>query len=214
MYLNIISLRTFYLTEESDKYQEYATEINNLTIASGQLMEERHKLDTYSLTCVIRQVTNTNTRVGSLMSTSHHKGILTSLIHILVTIHNSFIAAYAQLSHESNRYIDIISKSSLYFIITFRRERTIPLTLLTSHHLINYTDKLENIIKSNAQQSFQIGEGRLVSYNFSDIQRDFCDCFMIDKPSIEDDLDVRVTESRVFDNLKTIQTYIPQVCTI
>ena len=67
---------------------------------------------------------------------------------------------------------------------------------------------------SNAQQSFQIGEGRLVKYNFSDIQKDFCDCFMFDKPSIENDLDVRVTESRLFDNLKTIQINISQVSSI
>ena len=108
----------------------------------------------------------------------------------------------------------LITYMYLHIVFTFRRERTIPLILLTSHHLINYIDKLENIIISNAQQSFKIGEGRLVRYNFSDIERDFCDCFMIDKPSIENDLDVRVTESRVFDNLKTIQINIPQVSII
>ena len=59
-----------------------------------------------------------------------------------------------------------------------------------------------------------MGEGRLVEYNFSDIERDFCDCFVFGKPSIENDLDVRVTESRLFDNLRTIQIHIPQVSCI
>ena len=70
------------------------------------------------------------------------------------------------------------------------------------------------MIVSNAQQSFQIGEGRLVEYNFSDIERDFCDCFVFGKPSFENDLDVRVSESRLFNNLKTIQINIPQVSCI
>ena len=70
------------------------------------------------------------------------------------------------------------------------------------------------MIVSNAQQSFQIGEGRLIEYNFSDIERDFCDCFVFGKPNIENDLDVRVTESRLFNNLKTIQINIPQVSCI
>ena len=70
------------------------------------------------------------------------------------------------------------------------------------------------MIVSNAQQSFQIGEGRLIEYNFSDIERDFCDCFVFGKPSIENDLDVRVSESRLFANLKTIQINIPQVSCI
>ena len=92
-------------TEESNNYQEYATEFTSLTITSSQLMEEKHKLDTYSYSCVLRtSVTNTNTRVGSLISTSHNEGILTSLINILVNIHNSFITAYTQLSPESNRF--------------------------------------------------------------------------------------------------------------
>ena len=85
--------------------KEYATEFTSLTITSSQLMEEKHKLDTYSYSCVLRTpVTNSNTRVGSLISTSHNEGILTSLINILVNIHNSFITAYTQLSPESNRY--------------------------------------------------------------------------------------------------------------
>ena len=96
---------TFYLfsTEESNNYQEYATEFTNLTVTSCQLMKEKHKLDTYSLTCVLHQVTNT-TRIALLLSPSNHKGILTSLVNILVNIHNSFITAYAQLSPECNRY--------------------------------------------------------------------------------------------------------------
>ena len=181
----------FNTVEESDDYQEYVIEFTSLMITSGLLLEEKHKLDTYSHMCVIHKVTDTNTRIGSLLSTPHHKGVLNSMIRILVNIHNSFITAYTQLSLESNR--------------------TIPLSLITSQHLINYTDQLENIIVSNAQQSFQIGEGRSVKYNFSDIQRDFCNRFMFGKASIENNLDVRVTESRLFDNLKTIQINIPQV---
>eukprot|EP00800_Vazella_pourtalesii_P000066 TRINITY_DN1007_c0_g1_i1.p1 TRINITY_DN1007_c0_g1~~TRINITY_DN1007_c0_g1_i1.p1 ORF type:complete len:334 (+),score=57.66 TRINITY_DN1007_c0_g1_i1:252-1253(+) len=128
-----------------------------------------------------------------LLSTAHQKGILSSLINILVLIHNSFVIEYTQLFPESNK-----------------RGRVIPLSLITSRHLISYKDRVDSIIASNARHSFRIGEGRLIEYNFFYIQKDFCNCFMINKPYIEDDLDMELTELRLFNHLKTIQVNVPQ----
>ena len=59
-----------------------------------------------------------------------------------------------------------------------------------------------------------MGEGRLVEYNFVCIERDLCNCFMKNKPYIEDDLDMELTELGLFNHLKTIQINVPQVSRI
>lgn len=101
--------------EYNNSYTEYVTQFTNLTITSSQLVEEKHKLDAYySYKCVTPLVTHSNTRIGMLLSTAHEKGILSSLINILVLIHNSFVIEYTQLFPESNKYatdntVDIFS---------------------------------------------------------------------------------------------------------
>ncbi|KAI6651577.1 E3 ubiquitin-protein ligase [Oopsacas minuta] len=186
----------FILEEKRDSYNDYINHLTSLTITCTQLLEERHIIDAYYPGMgVIHYITNNNTRIGQLLSTSHQKGILTSLINLLVNIHNSFISKYTESYPES------------------RPERSIPLSLVTPHQLINYTDQLDNLILSNATHSFRVGEGRLVKYDFIGIQREFCDRFMFNKPSIENDLDLGLTELtqlRLFDNLKLIQINIQQ----
>ena len=56
-----------------------------------------------------------------------------------------------------------------------------------------------------------MGKGRLVKYNLVCIERDLCNCFMINKPYIENDLDMELTELGLFNHLKTIQINLPQV---
>ena len=101
--------------EYNNSYTEYVTQFTNLTITSSQLVEEKHKLDAYyPYKYVTPLVTHSNTRIGMLLSTAHQKGILSSLINILVLIHNSFVIEYTQLFPESNKYatdntVDIFS---------------------------------------------------------------------------------------------------------
>ena len=59
-----------------------------------------------------------------------------------------------------------------------------------------------------------MGEGRLVEYNFVCIEKDLCNCFMINKPYIENDLDIELTELGLFNHLKSIQVNVPQVSRI
>ena len=109
----------------------------------------------------------------------------------------------------------IFSFSVFTFYYVPRSGRVIPLSLLTSHHLINHTtDQLDNIIVSNSSYSFRMGEGRVVEYNFVCIARDLCDSFMMNKPYIENDLDMKLTELVLYNHLKNIQLNVPQVSRI
>ena len=123
-------------------------------------------------------------------------------------IHNSFLS----LKSSQLIIVFVLSVCIQYLcFLYFRRGRVIPLSLITSHHLINYTDQLANVIVSNANYSFRMGEGRLIEYNFVCIERDLCTSFMVNKPYIENDLDIELTELRLFNHLKTIQVNVPQV---
>ena len=91
--------------EEKNNYIEYSAQFTTLTITCSQLIEEKHKLDSYyPYKCSIPLVTQTNTRIGSLLSTAHQKGILSRLINILLLIHNSFVTEYTKLLAEFNKY--------------------------------------------------------------------------------------------------------------
>ena len=95
--------------------------------------------------------------------------------------------------------------------IILRTRSTIPLSLVTSHHLINYKADLENLIFSNASHSFLIGEGTLITYDFKGIENDFADRFILNKLSIEDDLKVDHSEGKLCNIIKRLQLNIPQV---
>ena len=105
--------------EEKNSYAEYAAQFTNLEITCIQLIEEKHKLDTYyHYKCSIPLVTQSNTRIGSLLSTAHQKGILSSLINILLLIHNSFVKEYTKLFAGSDKYaIDDIFIFCIYFLL-------------------------------------------------------------------------------------------------
>ena len=95
----------------------------------------------------------------------------------------------------------------------FRSKSTIPLSLVTSHHLINYQTHLDNLIFSNAKHSFLIGEGTLIKYDFKGIENDFTNRFMLNKLIIEDDLKVDHSEGKLLNSLKNLHLNIPQVRT-
>ena len=95
--------------------------------------------------------------------------------------------------------------------VYLRNRSTIPLSLVTSHHLINYKADLENLIFSNASHSFLIGEGTLITYDFKGIENDFADRLILNKLSIEDDLKVDNSEGKFCNIIKRLQLNIPQV---
>ena len=98
-----------------------------------------------------------------------------------------------------------------YYWYLLRSKSTIPLSLVTSHHLISYQAHLENLIFSNASHSFLVGEGTLITYDFKGIENDFASRFMLNKLTIEDDLKVDHSEGKLLNNLKRLQLNIPQV---
>ena len=230
----------FVFLEASNEHVEYINQVTSLTQACIQLVKERHKLNIYyPEMCSIYEITVTNTLVSQLVTTSHQSvGVLTSLIQLLVKIHNSFVDIYRQtFPNKQSRYSKILNIIILtQFILNFwismslhsakdylkcevficywyiiRSRSTIPLSLVTSHHLINYKPHLQNIIMSNASHSFLIGEGTLITYDFNGIEKDFANCIMRNKLWIEDDLKVDHSEGTLLNILKRLQLNIPQV---
>ena len=61
-----------------------------------ELAEERNRLEScYPQMFAMNALTNDNTRIRQLLTTSHQNvGILTSLTQLLVEIHNSFISKF------------------------------------------------------------------------------------------------------------------------
>ena len=90
---------------ESSEYEEYLKQFTSLRIACTQLTKERALLDCCypQMFGLFYEITNFNTLIGKLLSTSHGGvGILTSLIQLLVGIHNSFIDKYREIFPKKN----------------------------------------------------------------------------------------------------------------
>ena len=105
---------------------------------------------------------------------------------------------------------------STTLIYLIRSKRSVPLSLVSPSHMINYEDHLDSLIFSNATYSFQMGEGTHIHYNFSDIQKDFATRFMSSKPTITlETLDTEYPEQiSMVDYFKRLKLKIPQVSSV
>ena len=66
----------------------------------------------------VYEITNNNIMIGQLVSTSHqYGGVLTSLIQLLVEIHNSFIDKYREIfPKKQSRYSKINTKNNNMYL--------------------------------------------------------------------------------------------------
>ena len=72
----------------------------------------------------------------------------------------------------------------LYFT-SRQMDDTISLHQLSSNHMIDYKSHLDKLILSNARYTLQFGEGTIIRYDFSNIERQLIDNFIRSKPLIQ-----------------------------
>ena len=70
---------------------------------------------------------------------------------------------------------------------------------------------MDILIFSNARQSFLLGEGRLVEYDFRGIENEFVNRFMLNKLSFEDDMKIDRSERSLLSKIRGLQFNITQV---
>ena len=88
-------------------------------------------------------------------------------------------------------------------ILSFWRERKVPITHLHRCHLLDYEHQLPSIILSHCHYSLKVGKGQIVKYDHQALEKHILNLFIHGKPLILPDIPQVVYKKDIY----TIATF-------